>query len=78
MVKQFPGLLRTGDKFRVRATTNSRIYVVKGLPLKVSPENGFKWGTRPGWEYGKILVPVENHTAGELLLDKDVAVYVLE
>lgn len=75
---ELPGRLQVGQKFRLRPTTNSRIYVVKGLVLKISVENGFKWGTRPSEDYGKILVPVDNHTAGELLLAKDCEVYLVK
>lgn len=64
-------------KFQCRQTRNSRKYVVTGLVLKICRENGFKPGSRPLWEHGYILVPVNNHSAKELVLKPDVEVYVI-
>jgi hypothetical protein len=69
-----PKELKTGDVFRLRKTTNSRLYTVTGLILKLCRENGFKY--IPPGEEGKIKVPCDC-PAGELLLDPDKEIYLI-
>lgn len=69
-----PRELKQGDIFSLRPTRNSRKYKVKGIVLKICRENGFK--NFHSEDHGKVLVPVENHSAGQLVLNPESEIYV--
>lgn len=71
-----PRDLKIGDKFRLRPATNSRIFKVRAVVLKICRENGFK--NFHSEDHGKIFVPVEDYnSSNELILNPEKEIFIL-
>jgi hypothetical protein len=70
-----PKDLKKGMCFSIRKTKNAKKFIVDGLVLKITKENGFKY--IPAENAGKILVPVTDHNScNELILPPDNEIYI--